>query len=177
MGLEDIKQSTAASYLLRTTQQHHVHLSAMADQKANIMIASTSILLTFAFANFKQANLFWGFLALFIFAFVALVLAILAVAPNFAAKKADDVPAGPRNPLFFGHFTEMSLQEFEDEIAQMLESDEKTYRAQVADIYGLGMSIRDGKYRYLSWSYRVFLSGIVAAGFLFVLQTAVFYVS
>ncbi len=176
MPLEDVTQSSAASYLLRTTQQHHVHLSAMADQKANIMIASTSILLTFAFANFKQANLFWGFLALFIFAFIALVLAIMAVAPNFAAKKNDSA-GNTRNPLFFGHFTDLSLEEFEDEMAETLETDAGMYRAQVADIYGLGMSIRDGKYRYLSWSYRVFLTGIVTAGFLFLLQTAVFYVS
>ena len=79
---EHIEANASKDYMLRTTQQHHVALSMMADQKANIMIAATSILLTFAFANFKQQNLFWGFLALFIFAFISLILAILAVSPT-----------------------------------------------------------------------------------------------
>ena len=53
----EIERNGSLDYLLRTTQQHHVRLSIMADQKANIMIAATSILLTFSFANFKQQNL------------------------------------------------------------------------------------------------------------------------
>lgn len=36
-ALKDIKQNTSIDYMIRTMQQHHVHLSEMADRKANII--------------------------------------------------------------------------------------------------------------------------------------------
>lgn len=170
MSFEGIKASNAIDYMLRTTQQHHVQLSVMADQKANIMIAATSILLTFAFANFKQQNLFWGFLALFVFSFFALILAILAVSPTFRAQRR----VKDRNVLFFGDFTGMSLDQYKDEMAAVVSSDSGVYEAIVTDIYELGSNISKTKYRYLSMSYRTFLAGIVTAGTLFLLQTLLF---
>ncbi len=170
MRFENIKQDNALNYLLRTTQQHHVRLSVMADQKANIMIAATSILLTFAFANFKQQNLFWGFLALFVFSFISLILAVLAVSPRFT-REEDRV----FNPLFFGDFTELSLDEYQDKMEELMGSTQQTYEAQVIDIYNLGKNLQGHKYRYLSLSYRCFLIGIIATAVLFILQTILFF--
>ena len=142
----------------------------MADQKANIMIASTSILLTFSFANFKQQNLFWGFLALFMFAFISLVLAILAVMPRLHRHQS-----GSMNPLFFGDFNEMSLDEYRGVMNEVMETATATYDALIADIHALGTTLSDRKYRFLAMSYRTFLVGVITAGALFVLQTALFY--
>ncbi len=171
MSFENIKQSGAIDYLLRTTQQHHVRLSIMADQKANIMIAATSILLTFAFANFKQQNLFWGFLALFIFTFLSLILAVLAVSPHFGREKQQT----QLNYLFFGHFSDLSLEEYWEEMEKIMSSDKTTYEAITKDIYYIGQNLQNHKYKYLSWSYRVFLLGIIVTGALFILQTGLFY--
>ena len=163
------KENTAIDYMLRTTQQHHVQLSLMADQKANILIASTSILLTFSFANFKQQNLFWGFLALFIFSFCSLVLAILAVMPRLHHQQS-----GSMNPLFFGDFRHLGLEEYQDVMHEVMDSDRATYDALIADIHALGTTLSDRKYRFLGLSYRTFLVGISSAGFLFALQTILF---
>jgi len=171
MSFEGIEQSGAVDYMLRTTQQHHVQLSLMADQKANIMIASTSILLTFSFANFKQQNLFWGFLALFLFSFIALIMAVLAVLPRTGAP----APGEKRNALFFGDFTAMSSDEYSEVMDEVMQSDANTYQAVVDDIYALGSSLKSKKFFYLSLSYKWFLVGIVLAGALFVLQTVLFY--
>ncbi len=173
MRFEHIKENGALNYLLRSTQQHHVRLSAMADQKANIMIAATSILLTFAFANFKQQNLFWGFLALFVFSFIALLLAVLAVSPRFTP----DPQARSYNPLFFGDFGSKTLDQYFEEMEEVMSSDQRAYEAQVRDIYNLGVTLQNHKYKYLSMSYRVFLLGIVVTASLFVLQTALFYLT
>jgi hypothetical protein len=170
LAVSTSEHNSAIDYMLRTTQQHHVQLSLMADQKANIMIASTSILLTFSFANFKQQNLFWGFLVLFAFAFASLVLAILAVMPRLHHHQS-----GSLNPLFFGDFKHMSLDEYQDAMNEVMQSSEATYDALIADIHALGTTLSDRKYRYLSRSYRTFLVGIISAGALFVLQTALFY--
>lgn len=173
MSFETVKQSRAVDYLLRTTQQHHVRLSIMADHKANIMIAATSILLTFAFANFKQQNLFWGFLSLFVFAFISLILAILAVTPRFGR---DEKHQPHFNLLFFGHFSQLSLDEYCEKMDEIISSDETTYEAIVKDIYSIGTNLKQYKFKYLFWSYRVFLLGIIVSGGLFVLQTVLFYI-
>lgn len=170
MAFENIKQSGAADYMLRTTQQHHVQLSLMADQKANIMIAATSILLTFSFANFKQQNLFWGFLALFVFSFGALIFAILALIPRLARTEG-----GPRNLLFFGDFTELSVEDYRTEMERVLQTDQAIYESIVTDIHALGSSLRARKFHYLGLSYRLFLAGVCVAGALFALQTVLFY--
>ena len=171
MSFETIKQNGAIDYLLRTTQQHHVRLSIMADQKANIMIAATSILLTFSFANFKQQNLFWGFLALFICAFISLILAILAASPRFGLEE-DQFRL---NSLFFGHFVHLPLEKYYEQMDEIMSSDKNTYEAIVKDIYYLGQNLQQHKYRYLAMSYRTFLIGVITAGTLFVLQTVLFY--
>jgi len=173
MSFETVKRNGSIDYMLRTTQQHHVRLSVMADQKANIMIAATSILLTFAFANFKQQNLFWGFLALFVFAFASLILALLAVSPRFGREDEQQ----HLNSLFFGHFVHHTLEEYYDEMAEIMQSDQNTYEAIVKDIYFIGQNLQHHKYKYLSISYRVFLFGIVIAGGLFILQTILFYLT
>lgn len=169
MSFEGIEQSGAVDYMLRTTQQHHVQLSLMADQKASIMIASSSIVLTFAFANFDEENLGWGFIALFVFAFVALVMALLAVLPRFKNLK----PAGQRNLLFFGDFAEMSLEDYVEGMSEVAKSDDHIYEAIVADIHGLGRALHDRKYRYLNASYTVFLIGLLVSASLFLVQTLV----
>ena len=166
------EHNSAIDYMLRTTQQHHVQLSLMADQKANIMIASTSILLTFSFANFKQQNLFWGFLALFLFSFFSLILAILAVMPRLHHHQS-----GSMNPLFFGDFRHMRLEDYQHVMHEVIDSDRATYDALIADIHALGTTLSDRKYRFLGLSYRTFLVGITSAGSLFMLQTILFYFS
>lgn len=175
MSFENIKQSNAVSYLLRTTQQHHVSLSMMADQKANIVIAASSILLTFSFANFKQQNLFWGFLALFVFSFFSLIAAIMAVNPRFRANRKVKIDPKNFNPLFFGHFTTLSLNEYNKVMEKVMKNDKETYETQVKDIYQIGSVLKNRKYKYLSASYRFFLIGVVTAALLFALQTVLFY--
>ncbi|MBU1064291.1 hypothetical protein KKC74_05730 [bacterium] len=73
--------------LLRTTQQYHFQLSLMADQKANIIIAATSILFTISLTNFDFLEMLWGFVCLAAFSLVALIFAILAVYPSYEGKK------------------------------------------------------------------------------------------
>jgi hypothetical protein len=63
--------------MLRTVQQHHAHLSALADHKAGIIIAANSILFSLAFTrNLQQVD--WA--ALLLMAGVAtLTLVLLAI--------------------------------------------------------------------------------------------------
>ncbi|MGC9363985.1 MAG: Pycsar system effector family protein [Fidelibacterota bacterium] len=154
--------------LLRTTQQYHFQLSVMADQKANI-IAATSILFTISLTNFKMEEMLWGFVCLAAFSLIALIFAIMAVYPSYEAKKGersiDNV-----NPLFFGHFTRFTPDEYYDMMDKVFDSSRSIYRAQLKNLYQLGVVLKNRKYKFLKYSYQFFFVGLISSVILFTIQ-------
>ncbi len=161
-----LPERNTADVLLRTTQQHHVQLSAMADLKANILITVSSIVLTLSMRQLGDPDLRPSLLVLAGFTLVALVLAVLAVLPKYRPFRLKD-PSAPLpqafNLLFFGHFAELPRERFLREIAAALRSDGSIYRTMAKDVYGLGWYLAHRKYRFLRWSYLFFLAGFVVA--------------
>ena len=160
----DIPERNTTDNLLRTTQQHHVALSSMADTKANIIITCSSIVLTLTFGRMNEPELRLSVLTLGGFTMVALLLAILAVLPKYRPLKLSGAALPPNfNLLFFGHFGELSRQRYLEEMARTLVPDGSPYATWAADIYSLGTYLSHHKYRYLRWSYLFFLAGFVLA--------------
>ena len=156
--------------LLRTTQQYHFQLSLMADQKANIIIAATSILVTKSLTNFDFLEMLWGFVCLAAFSLVALIFAILAVYPSYEGKK-DSIPGiDSINPLFFGHFTQFSYDEYYQAMGKLMGSSDAIYEAQIKNIYQLGQVLKNRKYKFLKYSYRFFFTGLILSVILFAIQ-------
>ncbi len=162
---DGVKGRNTADYLMRTAQQHHVHLSQMADIKANIIITTSSIVLTLSIARFQDPALGTTLLTLSAFTLVSLLLAILAVLPKFRPVPfgADELPAH-FNVMFFGHFTSLPRERYYTEMARALSSDAAVYRALSNDLYSVGMYLQRHKYPYLRWSYLFFILGFLAAG-------------
>ena len=160
----DIPERNTADNLLRNVQQHHITLSMMADNKANIIITVASIVLTLVFGRTTDASLRLSALTLGVFTLIALLLAILAVLPKYRLLKPHgaDLPA-EFNPLFFGHFGGLTRERYLDEMHKVLTPDGTPYAAWVGDIYALGSYLDRHKYRYLRWSYLFFLAGFVLA--------------
>ena len=152
--------SSAAIYMLRTMQQHHVALSNMADQKANIIVAGSIGIIIFSMGRFEAGDHPAWLIVLCMTALLSCLFAIVAVNPSFK-KKNSSQEQQLVNPLFFGHFAVMSEAQFEGEIMGLIESDATIYRAMVQDIYQLGKTLYLKKYRYLNFSYTIFISGIV----------------
>ena len=145
-----------AVYALGTTQRHHVQLSVMADNKANMLIGATFVVFTLAVGQSQADNMSLPLLILAISAFGSAGLAALAVMPSVTPWK-DNSP----NMLFFGGFSKLSEDEFIDHLLEKeLLSQESTYRAMLRDIYQMGLVLERKKYRFLGWAYRVFLSGL-----------------
>ncbi len=162
----DIPERNTGDNLLRTMQQHHVALSAMADTKANIIITVSSIVLTLSIGKLTDPELRVSVLTLCVFTMAALLLAILAVLPKYRPYKltTSQLPAD-FNLFFMGHFSELSRERFLSEVARSMRTDGSVYAAMSNDIYSLGVYLRRYKYRYLRWSYLSFLSGFVIAIF------------
>ncbi len=159
-----IPERGTADNVMRTAQQHHVQLSAMADTKANIIITVTSIVLTLSLGRLADPALRVSVLILASFTLVALLLAILAVLPKYRPLrlKGDELPPN-FNILFFGHFAELSRERYLAEINKVLMPDGSPYETWAADIYSLGIYLSHHKYRYLRYSYMFFLTGFVLA--------------
>lgn len=139
-------------------QQHHVALSTMADQKANIIIAGCVGVLIFSMGRLEAGEHPAWLLALCATALLSGLCAIVAVKPSFKMGAAKD--ANQMNPLFFGHFVEMPESEYQAEISVLLESDQAIYQAMMRDVYQLGQTLYYKKYRYLNYSYTLFIVGI-----------------
>jgi hypothetical protein len=160
----DIPERNTADNLLRNVQQHHVALSVMADNKANIIITVASIVLTLVFGRMTDTSLRLSALTLGVFTLIALLLAILAVLPKYRLlrPRGAELPEG-FNPLFFGHFGGLTRERYLAEMHKVLSQDGTPYVAWVGDIYALGSYLGRHKYRYLRWSYLFFLAGFVLA--------------
>lgn len=159
-----IPERNTADNLLRTTQQHHVTLSAMADTKANIIITVSSIVLTLSLGHLGDPELRVSVLTLSAFTLVAQLLAILAVLPKYRPIRLQGETLPPHfNLMFFGHFAELSRERYLAEVSRVLMPNGTPYRTWAADIYSLGTYLAHYKYRYLRYSYLFFLAGFVLA--------------
>ena len=67
------------------------------------------------------------------------------------------------NPFFFGHFTDIRLEEYSDHMLKIMRDEDLMYDEIVKDLYQMGMVLRMRKYKFLGWSYRVFFVGILGA--------------
>ena len=158
----DVRPRTSVDQLLRTIQQHHVHLSAMADTKAGLIITISSIVLTIALSRAGEPHLRAALLTLAVACLLALLLAIFAVLPTFAPRR---IKGGvvQRNLLFFGHFAEMSEEEFLDEMETVIQNDPLLYETALRDIYSLGTYLYRKKYRLLRFAYVALVTGFILA--------------
>lgn len=143
-------------HALRTTQQHHVQLSLMADHKANMLIGATFIVFTLAVGQSQAGALSLPLLVLAVSAFASAGLAAIAVMPSTIPRDKSS-----SNILFFGGFQNMTEEEYTNRLLdQEFQSQEMTYRAMLRDIYQMGTILGRKKYRFLGWAYRVFLAGL-----------------
>ncbi|HEX8409264.1 MAG TPA: Pycsar system effector family protein [Thermoanaerobaculia bacterium] len=161
-ALDGVRPRVLLDTMLRTAQQHHVHLSAMADTKASILITISSIVLTIALSRADEPILRPGLLTLAAASLLSLLLAIIAVLPTFAPRSVHRGLAR-RNLLFFGHFGELSEQEFLQAMEPLLHSDTLIYEAMLRDLYGIGSYLYRKKYRFLRFAYVALLAGFIMA--------------
>ena len=103
------------------------------------------------------------------------LFAIFAIIPStdYPTKKGSkeiDRESPLFNPLFFGHFAHLPIEEYKEDYANTLMTDDKVYDAMAGDIYGQGKVLALNKYKFLKWSYSSFLWGMVGAITVFIVQ-------
>ena len=113
--------------------------------------------------------------------FFSLLFAIFAIIPktNYPKTRTGEIDRKSPifNPLFFGHFAHIDVDEYKEDYAHILCTDDRIYDALAGDIYGQGKVLALSKYKYLKWSYNSFLGGMGAAIIVFIFQeTASFWI-
>ena len=166
---------TAVDNILRINHVNQMRLGLMADAKANIMITVSSIVFSVTIANLDNEVMKWPLLTFACGCFFTLLFAIFAIIPktNYPKVKGSeeiDRDSPWFNPLFFGHFAHLPIEEYKQDYAETLMTDDKIYDALAGDIYGQGKVLALSKYKYLKWSYNSFLIGMSVAIIVFILQ-------
>jgi len=169
---------TSVDNILRVNHGNQMRLGLMADQKANIMITVASIVFSITIANLDNEVMKWPLLTFAVGSFFSLLFAIFAIIPStdYPTKKGSkeiDRESPLFNPLFFGHFAHLSIEEYKEDYAETLMTDDKVYDAMAGDIYGQGKVLALGKYKFLKWSYTSFLWGMSGAIVVFIIQNIV----
>ena len=54
-----------------------------------------------------------------------------------------------------------SREDYVDEVVRVLSSEEETYRRLARDLWDHGQLLRDDKFRWLYWSFTLFLAGML----------------
>ncbi len=151
-----------AAHLVRTSQQMQLQLSQMADQKASMLMAASSVMFTLAVGQLRAGGgMVVPLTLLATTTFIAALFAILAVIPRVTRPREGGLHEGD-NLLFFGNFSAIPEQEFIERVLDRMESDEGSYRTMLRDIHQAGCVLARGKFRYLAIAYRCLLAGLLA---------------
>ena len=165
---------TAVDNILRLNHGNQMRLGLMADAKANIMITVASIVFSITIANLDNEVMKWPLLTFATGSFFSLLFAIFAIIPktDYPKDRHGDIDrSDPHfNPLFFGHFAHIGIDEYKEDYAEKLMTDDIVYDALASDIYGQGKVLALSKYKFLKWSYMSFLWGMIGAIVIFLLR-------
>jgi len=150
----------------RANYANHIRLSAIADNKAHIMISVNSILLsvaismlTYQSATNKNPLIVLPIMMFLVTSLTSLIFAVLSSRPRVTSF----VPAPDQtvSPVFFGNFIHLTLDQYEAAVDAMLRDGSLLFGNMARDIYYLGQ-VLDRKYRLLTFSYTIFMMGFVA---------------
>jgi predicted metal-dependent HD superfamily phosphohydrolase len=171
--LKRINIGRGVETMYRTTYRTHMSLSAFADNKANIMMSITAIVISISVSTLIpkfeiMPKIIVPTIFLLVVCLVSLIFATLSTRPKITTGKftREDIQNRRTNLLFFGNYYNMDLEDFQWGMMEMIKDSDFLYSSMTRDLYFLGKVLAQ-KYRYLRICYAVFMYGIIAAVVIF----------
>ncbi|PRY09846.1 putative metal-dependent HD superfamily phosphohydrolase [Pontibacter ummariensis] len=165
--------------MFRNTYRTHLDLSAIADNKANMMISLNAIIMSvvITYLSAKSSVIGVEFTQhrtlivpigmLLLTTLGSVVFAIISAQPeitSFSFKKKNKnrtkITSRNVNLLFFGNFTKLPLEDFQAGMQEIMRDKKSLYNNMITDIYYLG-EVLSRKYKILRISYTIFMVGLV----------------
>lgn len=163
--------------MLRSAYRTNLEMTALADNKANMLISVNGLILSVMIATgglsiFMKSDLLYvlPMVALAITSFIAMLFAILVARPrvDFSWRpQREDFDADRANPFLFMHFQNLDQDEYLDLSFDVMRDKERLYRHMVSHNYGMGVVLAR-KFKLLRLSYNVFMAGLGFTVLLFV---------
>lgn len=163
--------------MFKVSGRNQLQLITIADNKANVMTAICVLLIFLIIALFSLGFATGGSLdmgrleavvplgILLALCCVSAVCSILALKPKLIrANKAD------RSVLFFQNYYRKTLDEYKENMLEVMKSEEKVYDQMLTDMYHNGLVLQR-KYALLSYAYGIFLLAIVLSVSSYVITT------
>jgi predicted metal-dependent HD superfamily phosphohydrolase len=178
--LKDEGAGRGIETMFRISSGNHQRLSDMADNKAHIMITTTSIILSVLLSLLLRKlednpNLIAPTLILLVVCVITMVFSILATRPGLprGTFTENDITEKKVNLLFFGNFYRMGFDDYHGGMQKMMNDREFLYGSLIRDLYAQG-KVLGRKYQLLRFAYNIFMYGIVASVVAFALAVTLF---
>ena len=169
-----IATNKSAQTQFKTALRNHIDLSAIADNKANIMLSVNALIITVALpilAEKIQANpeFLYPTICLLIVSVTSMIFATLATRPikMKGITKDEDITLKKSNLFFFGNFYRMSFDKYEEGIRNVVGEDDKLDNSITRDLFFLGKAL-GSKYANLRHCYNIFMFGLIITVIVFV---------
>jgi|AntRauTorcE11897_2_1112592.scaffolds.fasta_scaffold01458_4 hypothetical protein len=157
------------SDMFRTSYRTHIELSAIADNKSNIMISINGIIISIMIASIStQLNsnswLLLPTAILLITCMMSLIYSVLAARPRVSNEKVtlDDVRSNRSNILFFGNFYSMERDDYVTGLEELMSDSERLYNTMARDLHSLGV-VLSKKFKLLRVAYNIFMVGLAVS--------------
>ncbi|MEM7284829.1 MAG: Pycsar system effector family protein [Actinomycetota bacterium] len=158
--VDPIAGRQTVDHVLRTVQQNTLQLSAMADQKASVVLGAAFVMATIVFGDLtglEDSNVETVLLA--VTAVLSGVLAAFAVMPRImVGGQRSERP----NLLFFGAVATLERDDYIARMRALLQDDDAIYEAVLEDIHQGSQVLLERKYRLLKLSYLALIVGMIS---------------
>ncbi len=175
-----IGTSKSAQTMFKTALRNHIDLSAIADNKANIMLSVNALIITFALPLLGKeiaANrtLLFPTILLLSVCVVSMIFATLATRPipMKGYSTMESILAKKSNLFFFGNYYRMSFEEYEQGMNATVADDTILDTTIMRDLFFLGRTL-GFKYAHLRKCYTIFMYGIIVTVIAFVVVFSFF---
>jgi hypothetical protein len=162
---EGIPARSNVDHMFRAIHTRQTQMSAMADQKANILIGASFVALTLVFGQARVVGLSPALISFAITACVATFFAGLVVFPRFRGSWR---PTAHFNPLFFSYQASLEEEEFQQVISEIVATDANVFRAVARDLHQAA-KVLERKYRFVRATYITYFIGLPISFVLFLL--------
>ncbi len=154
--------------MFRVTLRNHINLSAIADNKANMMISVNAIIISIVVSMLvrkldSNPHLIVPTILLLCVCVLTIIFATISTRPQVTEGTftQEDVKQKKVNLLFFGNFYNMGLDDFMWGMKEMMKDRDYLYGSMTKDLFFLGR-VLGRKYKFLRICYDVFMYGLIA---------------
>lgn len=161
--------------MFRATARNQISLSAMADNKSNILISVNSIILSVMVTYIVRSvdtmsHLLFPVVAMVVTNLLTIIFSVLATLPHLTKGKLSvkDIEEKKANLMFFGNFHNMDYKTYEWGMKSMMGDYDYLYRTLTKDQYELGIVLQR-KYKQLRVAYFIFMFGLILTILLFLI--------